>query len=53
MHHTDIDAHASMAAPRATIGRHALTPSRLPRRAPRAGVRWVRVALVILSTLVI
>ncbi len=39
MHHTDLIAHQTMQAPRATIGRHALTPSRLsrpvaPRRAP-------------------
>lgn len=52
MHHSDIDAHTSMHAPRATIGRHALTPA--PVRAPRSrGFSWTRVALAMLAVAVL
>ncbi len=40
MRHTDIRAHQTMQAPRATIGRHALNPSRLSRPAPARRAPW-------------
>lgn len=39
-------------APRATIGRHALTPSRV-RRPQSRGISWTRVALALLALAVL
>ncbi len=47
MHHTDIHAHQTMQAPRATIGRHALNPSRLSRPAPRRAAWRLLVPLLV------
>ena len=48
MHRTDIQAHQTMQAPRATIGRHALTPAPVRARRPAGAPRW-RLLLALLS----